>query len=324
MIYSIHQIRAIAALLVVLTHTAALMGNKSQSLAPMNLQEVNISFTFAAGFLFRHLHLETPFKNFIAQRFKNVLLPYALTSIPAILIYSFGAKSHPHVKLDAFPEWMVPAYLLLTGLHLGPLWFIPMIFVTYLCTPTIKKADATALTLISAFLISFLVSILWISRPLYNANPLQAAAHYLPVFFLGMLCSRCNCEISAACQKAPVWGAAAAALVFLACWTKDLPLEYQFGIKVLMLICLFAVTCRSAKFQNKAIDLIARYSFGIFFIHGYFIAALRMAQDRGSFELPKTAVTLYLTSAAICAACIGIIHLTKKTIGSRSRVLIGA
>lgn len=324
MIYSIQQIRAFAAILVVMTHVVNALPPVPGSPFPVNLDEVNIVFTFAAGFLFRHLSLREPYRAFMARRVVNVLVPYALISIPALLIYVVGDKQHGHVDLSGVPDLLLPVYLLLTGLHLGALWFVPMIFVIYAATPVIRGIDGAGWRYAVAIPISLLLGVTILTRPEVNANPPLAAAHYLPVFLIGMCCARYNAAIGALSRRVSVWAPALAILIALVPVSAAVPDAAQYPLKLVMLLCLFVVASRTAGFRAPAIDLLAKYSFGIFFLHGYFIAALRIFAARGDLTLQASVANVLALTALICLACVLVIRGVKLVGGRHSRLLVGA
>jgi len=324
MIYSIQQIRAFAAILVVMTHVNGALSPIPNAVFVPSFEEVNIAFTFAAGFLFHHLSLNEPFGNFMRRRAFNVLIPYALISIPAILLYTVGNKAHPHVDLSQIPDALVPVYLLLTGLQLGPLWFIPMIFTVYAMTPLLRQVDRAGWLYAVAIGGTLILGTFLFVRPEANANPIQAALHYIPVFLIGMACSRYNERISAFCQNALVWGPALLLFLALIYVTSRIDGQWQYPLKVTMLICMFIVTCRTARYRSRLIDILAAYSFGIFFLHGYFASVMRMLSARGTFEWEATGFNLLLLTALVCALCCAVIYGVKLVFGKRSRLLVGA
>jgi peptidoglycan/LPS O-acetylase OafA/YrhL len=324
MIYSIQYIRAIAAIFIVMTHVAGVLQPVQDRIFTPNFQEANIAFTFAAGFLFQHLSIKEPFPSFILRRVRNVLVPYVLISIPAILIYTVGGKAHPNVDLSHIPEWFLPIYLLLTGLQLGPLWFIPMIFVIYLLTPIIRHIDQVSWYYALAIPLTFVLAITLFPRPNFNAHPPQAALHYLPIFLIGMACSQFNGALGPWLRKRWVWGPALGLLVTLGYLSSLWNDAMQFPVKTVMLICMFIVASRAETMRFRTIDIMATYSFGIFFLHGYLVAALKILEERGLFDVGGAGLDLILITALVCLGCVVVILVTKWIFGRHSRYLVGA
>lgn len=307
-----------------MTHAATVLRDTSGDTFFPNFHEANIAFTFAAGFLFQHLSINEPFRSFIARRCRNVIVPYVLISIPAILLYTVVGKSHPHVDLSVIPDFLLPLYLLLTGLHLGPLWFVPMIFTIYLSTPAIRWVDRSPWLYTASIAASLLLALTVFPRPEHNQNPILAGLHYLPIFLIGMAFSRYNDRIEPRCRQPHVWIPAAMLFLALGYVTRDYPSQMQYAVKIVMLVCVYVVACRTSTWRSAAIDVLAKCSFGIFFLHGYIIAALRILQARGDFDAPQTWPNLLSVTALVCLACVAIIYTTKLLFGKRSRLLVGA
>lgn len=307
-----------------MTHVqGVLLSTQGANFTP-NFNEANIAFTFAAGFLFQRLSINEPFPSFLLRRSRNVLVPYFLISIPAILIYTVAGKTHPNVDLSQIPEWFLPAYLLLTGLQMGPLWFIPMIFIVYLFTPVIRYVDKAGWYYALAIPLTFALALTLFPRPEFSAFPPQAAVHYLPIFLIGMVCSHFNNVMSAWSRKLWVWGPALVLFIGLTYLSARWSSEAQFPTKTFMLVCMFIVTSRAETIRFKVIDILASSSFGIFFLHGYIVAALRVLENRGLFVFRGSGLNLILFTALVCLGCIGVIWVTKWLFGHRSRYLVGA
>ena len=322
MVYSIQQTRALAAVLVVMTHVFEDLRPIAGSQMILVFQEVNIIFTFAAGFLFQLLSINELFGSFIARRFRNVLVPYVLISIPAILVYTIGGKLHPYVDLHSIPQWLLPLYLLATGLHLGPLWFVPMIFILYLLTPLIRHIDRSNIAYLVVIPVSLALSFTLFPRPEFNQMPPLAAAHYLPIFLIGMFCSRHNDAITRFARK--YWLPMLILFASLAFASAQIDRAYQYPVKIAMLMSLFVVASRTAEFRSPVIDAVATNSFGIFLLHGYFVSALHIAEATGKFGINETGINLVLITFAICLACLIVIWIAKRIFGKRSRMIVGA
>ena len=102
-------------------------------------------------------------------------------SIPAIIRVLEGTPRH-----ESIVEYSIPvqiAYLYFTGSHLGPFWFIPMIFIFYLISPLLLKLCESKyfnLTLAVSFILSIFI---------YKDfdNVIQCFFHYFFIFCLGIV-----------------------------------------------------------------------------------------------------------------------------------------
>lgn len=97
-----------------------------------------VLFLFIGGFLFQHLtHNHFEYRKYLEAKFLNIILPYIIISIPLILIRintSFHSLSLPEGFANRSP-WEQFFYLLLTGTHMPPFWFISTIVLFYLTAP---------------------------------------------------------------------------------------------------------------------------------------------------------------------------------------------
>ncbi|MDO9364103.1 MAG: acyltransferase [Sphingopyxis sp.] len=321
-IYSIEYIRAIAVIMVVMTHvyTSAFLSGTDHIYSAI-FADVNIFFTFAAGFLFYHLSRKEPYYQFVRRRAKNVLIPYLIISIPAILIYALGLKQHPNIDLPDIGGVGLAAYLLLTGLHLGPLWFIPMIFILYLSTFVIRELERFRYGYLLAFLVSLGLALTIFPRPQFNDNPLMAAGHYLPIFLLGALLCERYALVRTMAEK--YWMAFLILALLLFSISSQLDKDLQFPLKIVALISIFIFFTRFENVHMRFVDVLAGYSFAIFFLHGYIVAVIRILIDRGTMAVPIQNLGFILVSAIVIAICIAIAYLLKRVAGRHSRYLVG-
>lgn len=318
LIYSIQQIRAVAAFIVVLTHVWGSL-HSIPGTVTIDLREVNIGFTFAAGFLFQALSINKPFLAFYKGRIKNVVVPYLIVSLPAVAMYVIGHKNHPHIDLSQMSGWQLAPFLYATGLHLGPLWFIPMIMLVYAATPLWKLVDRhNAYWYVVP--LGLLASVFVFLRPAFNAMPPIAALHYAPIFLLGMFCSRFRVSIERV--AASVWPAALVLLIALWALSAWLDNYTQWPVKIVMLACLHLLTIRTQVFHSAVIDVMAKNSFGIFFLHGYFASILRILQGKG-VTIDATLPNALLISAIVTAVCVAIITVIRRVLPGKSRYLVG-
>ncbi|HBR2839426.1 TPA: acyltransferase family protein [Klebsiella pneumoniae] len=85
----IHSIRGIAAFFIVLIHCNIFMSKEGMLNAFFYhfLTEWTAIFLLISGFLFQFLLPKYEFSSFMKKKITNVILPYIIVSIPAILIY---------------------------------------------------------------------------------------------------------------------------------------------------------------------------------------------------------------------------------------------
>lgn len=318
--YAIQYIRIAAAILIVYLHVRTAIGGYAQG-SNSRLDELNIGFTFAAGYLFRHLSLRQDYGQFIQRKVRNVIVPYLVISIPALLIYVVGGKAHPNVDLSAYDGLGLTLYLLVTGLHLGPLWFIPMISLLYLCTPVFRRIDAWKAGYLVVLPVSLLLALTVFPRPTFNENPLLAAAHYVPVFLIGMIASRYEKAATVLAVKVK-WGLIGlfGLLVFVA---VDAGGWHQYYLKILMLVTVYLFFLNFEQVGNATIDKLASYSFGIYLLHGYLVSLVKVAAGRGWLQVIYPFWDAAFLTVLVTSVSIMLLIVARSVFASRSKYLIG-
>lgn len=329
----INNLRAVAILMIVLSHAFSTLDapvDMATAIANVVAKSTYV-FVFIAGFLFQKQTASFDFVAYIRNKLTNVVLPYLVVSIPALIVYTFGFKHH-HIWMDM--TWLQEKHIILrgiillaTGAHLGPLWFVPMICIFYLLAPVFVRLPNQT-TRFALFVLTLIASIV-IGRSFNNQNILQNAVHFMPAYLLGMICAvdesifRRFSAISPYLLVAVVVGLTA----HYATFGVVKPLEAPFGLTVaLILVSVFSA--RMTRF-NTTLDVVARLSFFLFFIHGYPMSVFRSLEAKfglsGSWpSLPVQLTEISLIWFTTCVICVVLYIVIKLGVGSRSRVLVGA
>ncbi len=136
-------------------------------------------FVFIAGFLFQHLLYKYNYLEYLRGRLLRVVLPYLLVSIPAVFAWTFlYQKSGMGVPRGLYDNswWYIAGYYLITGKHMAPLWFIPMIAVFYVLSPLFRLVDRFPLLYLSIPLL------MWVSWEFPRQwNPNWQMFHFLSI-----------------------------------------------------------------------------------------------------------------------------------------------
>lgn len=197
----IHSFRALAILFIVGGHCIDFFNWSDNSETTERLLRIFISngsvlFVFIAGYLFQHLAIKFQFKKYYVSKLRNVILPYFLVSIPAIIIFVFFMQRE--TVWQGFydnPPLLQGVYFYLTGMHLAPLWFVPMISLFYIISPILVIADKKQYfywVLPITILISCLVS---------RGLPHQSFIHFFSVYLFGMYFSHYKTQLNATISK---------------------------------------------------------------------------------------------------------------------------
>lgn len=322
----INWFRGIAIISVVFGHTIPLIDWQSEEVKrsiDAFFSGGTVLFVFIAGYLFEHLKERFRIRNYFRSKLKNVLAPYTLISIPAIAIYILGYKTDhrwilTHNFLD-LPPYIQALKFYISGAHLGPLWFIPMIMLMFLISPLLLKTMNNKwfkITLVITTAILFYI----FPRPLLNENILQSFLHFVFVYYLGMIFSNSKAVINTFLHNKKilsVLGVAFLTALPLAIYTRDLNLFFAQKFLFILIIIGFLLNFEKTK-RFKLLDNLAKYSFGIYFIHGYLIAVISMLKLKLSGILPY-----FIMASGIVLFSWGIVYLIKKIVKNKSRYLIG-
>jgi probable poly-beta-1,6-N-acetyl-D-glucosamine export protein len=305
------------------------------------LNSSTILFVFISGFLFHHLHKDNlNLQSYWSKKLLYVLCPYALVSIPALIDKLF-------FEGDAI--WMTPFYkslsdlgkivfLLATGKHSGPFYFIPMISLIFLLGPLLFYFQkqrlfqwlAPILVLLGMFTFSYG----------YYASLAESLLYFLPVYLFGMWASKNKDWVLSLSTGWLVLLVIAYATIFTLELTGILhPQHLEFfepeptfftpifnlsKLKVMLSALVLLVLFYRYGQSNYIFHWLGNYSFGIYFVHIYFINAaertfdyLQVSRDQG--------ILGYLTFLVfVVAASAFTVYVTKRLFPHASRMLVGS
>jgi surface polysaccharide O-acyltransferase-like enzyme len=301
-----------------------------------------ILFVFIAGFLFQHLtHSQFVYPKYLEQKLKVVILPYLLISIPLIIIRIKTGFDSLALPEDFHHRPLLSQFLLLliTGSHMPPFWFIPMVFLIYLTAPLLHAADNRNFF---RYIFPFLfVAGMFTYRPAHNANPLLAYVHFLPIYVTGMWASYHRERILALGRTLlfPLMvvyvGISILDLSGAIALGRKLSMEQvlqehllRFNIYVFKAVVLcFILLITFYLLRNRPmpwLDLLGQYSFGIYFVHFIFITISMEVSQRLQYTLDFSVITFLIYYVFIMLASVGSVFLLKKLTGNYSRYLIGS
>lgn len=282
----INNFRGIAILMVIFAHSISSLLSLSDSstlavrLTDMHLNNCTVLFVVIAGYFFSVLSGSYRYLPFLKNKFMTVIMPYAFISFPAILLYILQIKTyHSWVYMDWFDGQLGSVgqyiYLMITGAHLGPLWFVPMIILFYVLSPLfilIQKRE----WLFTVFFVSLIPALYW-GRPEYNDNTLHSFVFFLPAYVLGMLLFQRKWlyeAISRISGRLLCLYVGVASVFYM---VVDINSSIDLMIKLFLTVLLLAFCKQHVRRKVKLLDLFSRLSFFLFFIHGYFTAVVRMS-----------------------------------------------
>ena len=340
----IHNFRGLAILLIVAGHVAGLLTfenrPKLNTLIHILTANGSVYFVFIAGFLFQFLSKKYQYGSYLKKKFKNVVLPYLLISIPAIALCIW--KGQPYYSAtgfaSAFANWSVfqqIAVLYLTGAHFFHFWFMPMIILFYFFAPLFIWVDRKP-KFYSILPILLTLSVL-VPRAEDDSLILQNFVHFLSIYTLGMFCSRYREKILGYVQRHRLClTIAVVALIALESYmittaTPIISVLYtntltKAILSLLMIYCLWLFDAAFSSRFHAVMNGLANLSFGIYFLHGYFIYVYAFGLSRsglkpwiGSGEVLLLAMVFLLVILSTIASLL----VTQKLFGKNSRYIIG-
>jgi Acyltransferase family len=328
----IHTFRAIAIYFIIAMHCIDAFDWDKNSLLErilrISMSNGTVLFVFIAGYLFQHLALRYNYKKYLIAKFKNVITPYFIISIPAILVFTLLLKRE--TVWEGFyndPVWLQVINFYITGLHLAPFWFIPVVTLFYLVSPLLVLADRS--NFFYYLLPVFIIVSCFVGRGGGGA-PFISFVHFFSVYSFGMFFSRYKGFLNNwLCKTSIILGAV---FTILGLWICEFYLTnttysyFNFLQKLVFCIVILGVLISlGEKATHHYINLVADVSFGIFFVHSYVLTSGKIFILQTFSSLPEGNLWAYLLVTIITLlVCMAFIYSLKAVFGSKSRLLVGS
>ena len=203
-----------------------------------------------------------------------------------------------------------------------------MIAIFYLLAPLLLKIDRQAK--IYGLLPVFMVVSILIPRPYETTRILHAFLHFFSVYLFGMFCSHYKGHLLSVVKRYSAW--LGISILTLALLEIHQPSE-QFGYSPYnylqkMACCpilVYGLQRVDSAIPNKIRSIgntLAELSFGIYFIHYYFLYAFKEASWLHSLQ-QGTLLSLAILFMLTTLLCIFSLQIAKKVTNGQSRVLLG-
>lgn len=306
------------------------------------LDSSTILFVFISGFLFQYINAEKfEYTSYLSKKIKYVMIPYVLVSIPALLDKLF-LETNAYWMNDFYKSLYAPlkiVFMLVTGKHSGPFYFIPMISIIFFITPFLYKIQKS--NYFSVITLIVVGSGLFTYAYGYYGSIGESLLYFLPVYIFGMWVSK-NREqilfmsnyffIGLLCSYLIIFYLEMTNAIFVEHLSFFQPTHHYFTahfnwskLKEMMLaIILLTVFFKLRNRDLSHLALLGSYSFGIYFVHIYFtnlteylIRYFKISSvQNGLGFLMFTAITVGISTITVYAV--------KKIFRDRSRLLIGS
>jgi len=181
-------LRGMAIAMIVLGHSIFLAQPVFPALLENILRGGTGLFVFISGFFFhRVFYARFNYPQFIAKKASSLLIPFLIISAFALLIRMFGWwQDGLSWQENCLNAW----YTARNVYVLYPHWYIPFIFLTFLCSPLHLLYIRAHLSVQITVFVAFSVIALLIHRPQSNSNFLQSLIYFTPYYLLGILFSQ--------------------------------------------------------------------------------------------------------------------------------------
>lgn len=343
MINSFNHFRALAIFMIVAGHSMTLGSIKINSFEEGVIANIIIGgtalFVFISGFLFREIFYEKyNFKKFMLGKTSNVIIPYTIMSITAIIYILFIQEKTPEYLIKFTSEnntvniIISTLNFIITGQFLVAYWYIPFIVLMFLFSPLhvlyIKQSTSIKIYI---FVFLYLIAI-FIHRPENNINPFHSLLYYTPVYLFGILCSE---------QKNNIYKHIDGKLLIIAVavigisafqtyigkignYHSSLKFNSEIDLMIIQktLMCILLMVFLN-KFENKKynlVDITAKTSFAIFFFHPYLIT---VALKYEFYPRDESWPIYYLSLILIMLTSILIALTAKRVFNRKSRLITG-
>ncbi|MFP6788342.1 MAG: acyltransferase [Thalassolituus sp.] len=296
-------------------------------------------FVFISGYLFHSIFYEKfNYFNFLTNKTKNVLVPYVLLSILPILYILIKGQpvEYFHPSQSILGGFRLTLEYLLTGRSLVAYWYIPFAMLIFLTSPLHIKFIKSNMC-VQIFIISlFLLLAFFVHRPPGNLNVFQSYIYYTPLYLLGIVFSLYKSDLDVFFED-KIW-------IFLLLLSVILFGAFQYfygeigsyrrfmfdgyhGVDFQLLqkisMCIFIFYMLKAIELPKIFDVLAKYSFAIFFLHPYFLYLIGIVDSKFNYS-QTLSIPIYLFSVLLCLSfCILVSKIIKSIFKKNSRYLIG-
>lgn len=303
-------------------------------------------FVFISGFLYRQVFYgRMPFGEFMRRKALYIGLPYLCMGMPIALAEiasgTFSVTTYRDGVAYAPSTFVDLVVLMATGRMVNAYWYMPFIFLVFLASPLfdrfLRLRPANRFVIVGgAFLLA-----MWVHRPVDNLNPFHSFVYFANIYMFGMLFCEYRDRIMPVVTRPPVV-AALGALILAVAVVQALVLNdtsnivrapgdgwWPLGFDLMLvqkyvgffLFCGFFALW--GHYAHRPLSLIARNSFGIYFVHAIVIAVLLRMPEPLSPHFGEPMIDLAFYTVFVLTVSFAIIWVVKQIAGKYSRYIIG-
>lgn len=296
--------------------------------------DATLYFAFISGILFSMILHERGYARFFQSKFAYVFTPYLFFTA----LYSWRHWT-PDGGLVVFDGTVVEFLQfvgsnLLTGNAIFALWYIPVLMALYVATPVLAKLLATDNA--KWINVAIMMSPLVISR-VWPDISWTNYAYFIGAYMLGMYVGANYRQTMEYVQRQVVLFvviAIGSTVTLTVLFALDDPVLgvvrvtesawYVQKIAISGLVLLWFE--RSITIVPKWLDVLGKYAFAIYFLHGYLLFEFyRVLEQVGVVleTIPAIVFWAILTYVAVIVASVGITYAGRKLLGKNSRYFLG-
>ena len=337
-INSINYFRGITIFIIVMGHMYGVSGFNVEA-NPLNKIFANIVtggtslFVFISGFMFHYVfYKKFNYKIFLKKKFENVVLPYLIMTTPIIFLRIFLDNKHIEMGVNKGEAifWMY-----IRGMGMSSYWYIPFAVLLFIASPIYLKFIKLENKKQIIIMISMGILSGFIHRN--NMNPLHSLVYFSPVYMLGIWYSINYNAINKRLKGKEI--ELTIGVLFFTYYQTFIDLhmgtyskpffEYRgidmaFYQKIFLIFLFMTFFYRFEEKELKLYRLMAKYSFAIFFVHGYFSYFGYKIKDMYGLDGEYGILMLLFITTVVCLLSIGVAVIIKKFFGKNSRKIIGA
>ncbi len=279
-----------------------------------------ILFVFIGGYLFQHLSGRYEFRAYLTKKFLYVLLPYLIWSVPAIIYFTvFVQRFDVPANLYDQSVFFKIFYFYITGRHLAPYWFMPMITIYYLISYGLYYSDK------NNFLYFFLPVYIVISLLVPRGGVTDNFFHFFSVYVLGMFFSRYKEMTNTIITKKYIIIINLIIVILLTCFQYYDFFKASYIEKLFLSVLTLSIMIKFNNFFKNYLNLLATTSFSVYFTHSYIISGIKWIalNKTGQYLNPGLLIYLFF-SCIIIAVCVMLTVGFKKILKGKSRYIIGS
>ncbi len=325
--WATHYFRGYAIMCIVISHWLGCFGYFKIKTALF--YSSTIFFLFISGYLCQYIYARRPVPpaRYYQKKLTNVISPFVFCTVLTVLaVYSIGIPRY--AVIDPMRNGVAKTiYICAMGGAQTQYWYIPFVSGLFLVSPWLCRLSNIAI--VATFLGSFIVSIVIPSRQevfvIHWPQTLYLYTYFTCYYVLGFV----YCRFKDTCDEfiRRFWWMFFAGSVFIACslcfpdFLRLHFVEHPLLISMQRLCSIgVALFCLNLikDMRIAVLDMLAKYSFTIYFIHYFFISDfVRVAGNPSWWKM------LSLLALFFCLL-LGTSALAKKAFGRWSRMFIGS